>query len=130
MNGLIVFAHGSSVQAANDAVRAVAEKIRQRGDYGIVEAAFLEEGVPDLPQAIKNLVESGARRIVVVPYFLVPGIHLTRDLPGIVDHLRGIYKSVRIEVTESLDGHPALLEAVLDRAGKTHGGSDSEGEAG
>lgn len=130
MNGLIVFAHGSSVQAANDAVRVVAEKIRQRGEYSIVEAAFLEGGAPDLPQAIKDLVDSGARRIVVVPYFLVPGIHLTRDLPGIVDHLRGIYKSVRIEVTESLDGHPALLEAVLDRAGKTHGGSDSEGQAG
>lgn len=130
MNGLIVFAHGSPVEAANDTVRAFAELIRARSDYDIVEAAFLDGGVPDLPQAVRELVQSGIRRIVVVPYFLVPGLHLTRDLPGIVDDLRGIYKGVSIRVTESLDGHPALVEAVLDRAGKVHGGSDSEGQAG
>jgi hypothetical protein len=32
-------------------------------------------------------------------------------------------------VTDSLDGHPAVLEAVLDRARHTDGGSDSEGQA-
>jgi len=130
MKGLIVFAHGSSVPAANDVVRAVANKIRLRSGYDRVEAAFLEGGEPDLPHAVRSLVESGMRQIVVVPYFLTPGLHLTRDLPGIVAELRSIYQGVTIEVTESLDGHPALLEAVLDRARQYHGGSGSEGQAG
>jgi sirohydrochlorin ferrochelatase len=130
MKGLIVFAHGSPVPAANDAVRAVTDRIRQRSEYDIVEAAFLESAAPDLPQAVRDLAQSGARQIVVVPYFLTPGLHLTRDLPGIVAGLRGIYQSVTITVTDSLDGHPALLEAVLDRARQFHGGSGSEGQAG
>jgi sirohydrochlorin ferrochelatase len=75
------------------------------------------------------MVAAGIKRVIVVPYFLVPGLHITRDLPRIVDELRGIYKGVPVEVTESLDGHPAVLEAVLDRARKVHGGSDSEGQA-
>ncbi len=130
MNGLIVFAHGSSVEAANDAVRAVSDRIGQRGEYGLVRAAFLDAGVPNLTEAVQDMVRSGARRIVIVPYFLVPGIHLTRDLPGIVEGLRRIHKGVSIEVTESLDGHPALLEAVLDRAKQIYGGSGSEGPSG
>jgi sirohydrochlorin ferrochelatase len=129
MTCLIIFAHGSSVQAANDAVRLVAKAIEERKVYARVEAAFLELAEPDLPGIVRQMVERGASRIIVVPYFLTPGIHLTQDLPRIVSELRGIYPSVLIEVADSLDGHPALLDAVLDRARQTHGGSSSEGQA-
>jgi len=126
MTGLILFAHGSSVEAANEAVRNVARNVMAGGDFMRVVPAFLEVAVPDLRGAVKELAEAGAQRIIVVPYFLVPGIHLTRDLPGIVADLRRIYQGVSIEVTDSLDRHPALVEAVLDRAGQKHGGSGSE----
>jgi sirohydrochlorin ferrochelatase len=130
MKGLIVFAHGSPVQEANAAVQAVAEKIRERSGYDLVEAAFLEPASPDLSDTVRKLVGSGVTRIVVVPYFLTPGLHITQDLPRIVDDLRRIHTGVRIEVTESLDGHPALIDAVLDRAREVDGGSGSESQAG
>jgi sirohydrochlorin ferrochelatase len=129
MTGLIVFAHGSSLEAANEAVRDAAAAVRRRTEYQ-VEAAFLELAAPDLPAAMQKMVESGTGRIIIVPYFLTPGVHLTRDLPRIVSELRNIYQGVAIEVTESLDGHPALIEALLDRASQTYGGSSSEGQAG
>jgi sirohydrochlorin ferrochelatase len=130
MKGLIVFAHGSPVQEANEAVQTVAERIRRRSGYDVVEAAFLEPAVPNLSESVRRLVESGVTRIVVVPYFLTPGLHLTRDLPRIVEELRRIYVSVPIDVTGSLDGHPAVIEAILDRAREVDGGSGSEGQAG
>lgn len=129
MTGLIIFAHGSSVEAANNAVRDAAATIRQRTSYQ-VQAAFLELASPDLPAAVQQMIESGAGRIIIVPYFLTPGVHLTQDLPRIVRELRNIYQGVPIDVTESLDGHPALIEALLDRASQTYGGSDSAGQAG
>jgi sirohydrochlorin ferrochelatase len=115
MTGLVVFAHGSRVEAANEAVRAVSASLAASGDR-VVEAAFLELGEPDLPGAVRRLVDRGADRIVVIPYFLTMGRHVERDLPRIVKEISREHESLPIEVTPPLDGHPALLQALLDRA--------------
>lgn len=129
MTGLVVFAHGSRVEAANEGVRAVTAQVRSRSGLALAETAYLELGIPDLSGAINLLVARGADRIVVVPFFLTLGIHLQRDLPAIVADLRSRYPAVRIEVTEGLEGHPALADAVLSRVKDCiNGGSRSEGE--
>jgi sirohydrochlorin ferrochelatase len=116
--GFIVFAHGSSVASANDAVRAVAAEFGRRGAYAAVEAAFLEGGQPDLAGAVAMLAGRGFGRIVVIPYFLTLGTHLQRDLPKLVERAREAHRGIVIEVTPPLDGHPALLEALADRAAR------------
>jgi sirohydrochlorin ferrochelatase len=116
MTGLIVFAHGSAVEAANEGVRALTAEVASAGGYRLVETAFLDCAPPDLRAAVASVVDRGASRIVVVPFFLTLGIHLQRDLPGIVDELRNIHKGVAIEVTAPLEGHPLLREIVLERA--------------
>jgi sirohydrochlorin cobaltochelatase len=80
-----------------------------------VETAFLEAR-PNLAEAVARLADSGVRRILVVPYFLTLGIHLQRDLPAIVEQLSHANKNVEIRVTPPLDGHPALVQVLLDRA--------------
>lgn len=116
MTGLVIFAHGSSVAAANDAVARVTERMAVEGGYSLVETAFLEMAEPDLREAVARLAARGADRIVVIPYFLTLGIHLRRDLPRIVEELAGVYQGVRIDVTEPLDGHPSLVGILLERA--------------
>jgi sirohydrochlorin ferrochelatase len=114
--GYILFGHGSSVESANDAVRAVAANFAQRGGHHAVETAFLEGGRPDLAGAVALLAGRGIADIVVIPYFLTLGTHLQRDLPKLVDEARAAHAGVQIAVTPPLDGHPALLEALADRA--------------
>ena len=114
--GYIVFAHGSSVESANDAVRAVAAEMARRGGLEAVEAAFLEGGQPDLAGAVEILAGCGLMRIVVIPYFLTLGLHLQRDLPHLVEQIRAAHPRIAIEVTPPLDGHPALVDALLSRA--------------
>lgn len=116
MTGYIVFAHGSSVESANQAVRSVAAEFAQRGELEHVVAAFLEGGEPDLNQAIRELASRQALHIVVIPYFLTLGLHLQRDLPKLVERARLGNPGVEIDVTAPLDGHPAMVEALLDRA--------------
>ena len=116
MPGLVVFAHGSSVAAANESVQRVTARLAAEGGYELVETAYLEMAQPDLGEAVARLVARGATRIVVIPYFLTLGIHLRRDLPRIVEGLTGIHTGVRIDVTEPLDGHPALAEILVQRA--------------
>ena len=114
----ILFAHGSSVESANEAVRAVAREVARQGELPIIETAFLESSQPDLSMAVQRLVQQGFRRIVIIPYFLTLGIHLRRDLPAIVQRLTQLYHGLTLSVTEPLDGHPALTQIVLDRAKK------------
>jgi sirohydrochlorin ferrochelatase len=114
--GIAIFAHGSSVASANEAVRAVADRVARQGGFQLVEAAFLEQASPDLAEAVARLAARGASRILVVPYFLTLGLHLQRDLPRIVADISSIQPGVEIRVTPPLDGHPAMEQALIERA--------------
>ncbi len=114
--GYIVFAHGSSVESANDAVRAIAADLARQGGYEAVETAFLEGGKPDLRGAVDVLAGCGIARIVVIPYFLTLGLHLQRDLPRLAQEVRAVHPDLEIQITPPLDGHPAMIQALLGRA--------------
>jgi len=114
--GIAIFAHGSAIESANEAVREVVRQFAALGAFHLVEPSFLELGKPDLAGAVEKLVQRGATRIVVVPYFLTLGKHLQRDLPRIVAEIESIHPGVTITVTAPLDGHPALPQILLNRA--------------
>ena len=114
--GLIVFAHGSSVESANQAVRAVSASLAARGGYTSVETAFLEGGKPDLATAVESLLAGGASRVAVLPYFLTVGLHLKRDLPNLIAEVRAMHPELQISTAPPLDGHPALVDILLSRA--------------
>jgi sirohydrochlorin ferrochelatase len=114
--GIVVFAHGSRIESANQAVRAVAAELARAGGFDRVEAAFLELGQPDLESAVALLAAEGVRRIVIIPYFLTLGMHLERDLPAIVRRIAQAHTGLDLVTTLPLDGHPALIQVLLDRA--------------
>jgi sirohydrochlorin ferrochelatase len=115
ITGIIVFAHGSRLEPANEAVRAVARQVAAAGRFEAVEAAFLELGEPSLEGAVEALVARGIDDILVVPYFLTLGIHLEQDLPRIINQIAARIGHVKIRTSAPLDGHPVLVEALLDR---------------
>lgn len=114
--GYIVFAHGSRLEAANESVRTAATQMSQQGGFDRVEVAFLDCVPPDLVTCIGRLAQGGVQRVVVIPYFLMPGRHTAEDLPRLVANASRIYKQVKIDVTDTLDGHPALGAILLERA--------------
>ena len=90
------------------------------GGHDLVVPAFLELGKPDLAEAARSLVDRGATRLIVLPYFLTLGIHLTRDLPKLAAEVRESLQ-VEVEVAPPLDGHPALRQILLERAAEAMG---------
>jgi len=116
ITGIVVFAHGSRIEAANRGVRLAAEELARTGEFPLVESAFLELGHPDLEEATALLVARGANRIIVIPYFLTPGLHLERDLPQLVERISNKHKSIEIRVTACLEGHAGLVRILEDRA--------------
>ncbi|MCP5113443.1 MAG: cobalamin biosynthesis protein CbiX [bacterium] len=114
--GYIVFAHGSRLEAANESVRLAARRLAESAGYTMVDVAFLDCVEPDLLTVVGLQVKRGADRVVVIPYFLTLGRHAAKDLPSIVEEASRIHKGVTIEITDTLDGHPALSEILLERA--------------
>jgi len=116
ITGIIVFAHGSRVEPANQTVRSVAADLARSSEPAIVEAAFLELGTPSLEEAADLLATRGVQRLIIIPYFLTPGTHLERDLPVLVDRISRKHLNLNVLVTPSLDGHPGLVQILADRA--------------
>ncbi len=113
--GILLFAHGSSVEEANRGVLDLAYKIEATGPFRYVRAAFLELAEPDLGTAILQAAEAGLGRVVVVPYFLTMGIHLRRDLPALLAAAKQKHPDFEIEVGQSLEGHPLMPAIILGR---------------
>ncbi len=112
----IIFAHGSSVESANQAVRDVAKRAAELGAWRVFSTAFLEGGTPSLSDAVDELTARGESRFIVVPYFLTTGLHLQRDLPRLIEQVRKKHPAIEIEATPPLDGHPAMAAALVDLA--------------
>lgn len=111
---LLLIAHGSRHPAANDDLHHVAEELRCRG-HGIVVAAFLELAEPSIDDGGRQCVERGASRIVLVPYFLSPGVHVRRDLTAARDRLAAAFPAIDFRLAEPLGRHPLLLDVVARR---------------
>lgn len=120
---LIVIDHGSRLDEANAMLEAVAERLRARGHYPIVECAHMELASPDLKTAFARCVERGARGVVIVPYFLSPGNHARNDIPAQAAEAAADHPDVPWRVAAPLGLDDRLLDVVEFRAEEALGGS-------
>ena len=113
---VLLIAHGSRHESANDDLRELAQRMAAAGTYPIVEACFLELAEPDIASGGGRCVSRGASRVLMVPYFLSAGVHLLRDLTAAREELSGSYPQVEFRLGPPLGPHPLLDELVTTRA--------------
>ena len=111
--------HGSRVSEANDALRVIAEQVKQASDFEIVEVSFRELHQPDIQTGIDRCVEQGAERILLYPYFLFAGAHVLEDLPDEMGQAMKRYPGLEMAMGQPLGTHPKLAEIVCDRVGES-----------
>lgn len=117
---VVVAAHGSRAEGANVAHREVVEALTSMLAPPVTPA-FLELAEPSIPDAIDAAVGAGATTVLVVPYFLHPGRHLTDDLPAIAAEARTRHPSVRVELLGSFGSEPGLLDILAAQVGRALG---------
>lgn len=81
---LLIIAHGSRREEANSEILELADAVRKHcanSGVDIVQPAFLEIAEPDMPTGLARCVELGAEEVLVLPYFLNTGMHVTVDMP-------------------------------------------------
>ncbi len=118
---LLLIAHGSRQDEANADLHRVVGEMTRRGRYAIVEASYLELAEPTVPQGAAACVARGARRVILLPYFLSAGVHVRRDLAALREQLAAEHAGVEFRLAEPLGPHPLLLEVVAERAREAEG---------
>jgi len=113
---LLLIAHGSRRPEANADLESVAEQVRERVRYPVVQTAFLELAEPDVAAGGATCVERGATDVILLPYFLSPGKHVAEDLAAARDRLAARFPAVRFVLAEPLGRHPLLIDVIEDRA--------------
>jgi sirohydrochlorin ferrochelatase len=119
---LLLIAHGSREDEANADLYHVVDEMRRRGRYLVVEPSFLELAEPTIEQAAARCAAAGARRVLLLPYFLSAGVHVRRDLREMSRRLAGQHPGVEFRLGEPLGRHPLLLAVVEERAREAESG--------
>lgn len=112
---ILLMAHGSRIPEANDAAREIAERVKKMTQFDIVEVSFREQHPPNIQQGVDRCVEQGAKRILLVPYFLYLGAHVLEDLPEELDQARLRHPGVEMVLGKHLGVHQKLAEIVVER---------------
>ena len=119
ITAVLLIAHGSRRQEANDDLLRLAEAVRKRDRFSMVEVAYLEIASPTIPEGARRCIEQGACRILMLPYFLSAGAHVVDDLKRHQRDLSSEFPNVSIELCRALELHPLLIEVVLQRLDET-----------
>ncbi len=114
-SGVILLAHGSRRDGANEVMEQLVEMIREDSSFKKVNSAFLQFSRPTLQEALKEQVDQGVQEVTVMPVFLFNGIHLSEDIPAIIDEEKGKYPQVKIFTARALGMDRRIAEIVKDR---------------
>jgi len=113
---LLLIDHGSRRAEANELLEKVAEMVRSRVDADrIVEVAHMELAKPTIEGGFAQCVEEGATMVVVHPFMLAPGRHVTEDLPRLIAAAAASHPGTKYVIAEPLGTHPGIAQAVIDR---------------
>ncbi len=114
--GVIVVDHGSRRAESNESLEEVARLFAGRfPGTPIVEAAHMELAMPDIAAAYDACVRRGAKRVVILPFFLAQGKHWTRDIPSLTSQAAGKHPGTSYQIAEPLGIDDLILDLLKKR---------------
>jgi sirohydrochlorin ferrochelatase len=105
--GVMVVAIGSSNIAANARTAKVASRLAIGTRWAAATTAFATRPEASVNRAAEQLRRRGARRLVIAPWFLAPGL--------LTDGVSNYARDNAIPMASPLGAHRLVAETVLDR---------------
>lgn len=116
MLGILVLSHGSRRKEYNELLKEFAVKLKEKHSYSLVTTAYMEFDSPTLAEGVKELIDKGAERIIVVPLFLAPGNHMVRDIPEEIEKVKKLLgKDIDIQLASYIGVDERIVEILHER---------------
>ena len=107
---VVVAGHGSRDPEGVDQFERFIEVVRERAAGRVVAHGYLEFSRPTIDEGVRKAVESGAKRISVVPGVLLGATHAKNDMPVEVQALQREFPEHDIRYGAPMHLHPAVLQ--------------------
>ncbi|MBF0301727.1 MAG: CbiX/SirB N-terminal domain-containing protein [Desulfamplus sp.] len=135
MKAMILLAHGSRRKESAQEIKSVADSLeaqaKEKGQFDAVRPAFMQFCGPNFYQVIEELIqksEAGTqdssnnlvkqdillKEVVVLPYFISAGSHVSEDIPELIKKAREKYPDISFTVTPHLGKFQGLQRLMLE----------------
>jgi sirohydrochlorin cobaltochelatase len=125
---LLLVGAGTSDPDANSDLYRAARLLWERRRYDLVEVGFVSLTQPTVEEAVSRCRGLGARRILVVPYFLNTGT-LSRRIAAKLETCRREWPELELVLGAELGLHSIILDLLADRARRGLESSNRDGLA-
>lgn len=107
---VLLVQRGSSDPEANAEVHRAARLLWEGRNYGTIEVAFSGITRPSVSEGLRRCLALGARRVLVVPYFLYTGV-LVKRISTIVAEIAATHRACEFRVAQHL-GQDSRLDLL------------------
>ena len=118
--GITIICHGSRGERGDieisKALRRITEGVKSLLPPGVeVIGAALQFNHPTLEEAVESLATRDVDKIVIMPYFLFSGRHITEHIPQLVEKLKRIYPKKQFIMSNPLGSEEHFIGSVAKR---------------
>lgn len=111
---LLVIGRGSRDPASNAEVYQMARLLYEKVQWGAVDVAFYRTAKPNIAAGIQRCIQTGARRIVILPYLLYDR-HAETAVEIQIRQQQMLYPDVEMLITSPLADDIGIIQAVSQR---------------
>ncbi|MCK9420692.1 MAG: CbiX/SirB N-terminal domain-containing protein [Nitrospirae bacterium] len=111
---VIILGHGSRSGGNDVAIKRIVASIRESMSSDIVEYAYLQYAQPTPDEVLDRCIRQGAKKIVIIPFFMQSGVHVAKDIPAFLEKAKQKYPALDIRVTDYVGAHPLMEQIVAD----------------
>mgnify|MGYP003367224677 CR=1 FL=1 len=111
---ILLIARGGSDPYANGDFYKITRLLWEKLNVPIVESAFMGVTTPTVEQGIERCVKLGAKKIIMLPYFLFTGVLIER-MRNMASQFIFQYPDVRIDIASYFGYHDKLKTVLLER---------------
>ncbi|MDV6377404.1 sirohydrochlorin cobaltochelatase [Sporosarcina sp. GW1-11] len=121
---ILLIGRGGSDPYANADFYKISRLLWESLDVSIIENAFMGVTKPTVQDGMERCIKLGAKKIVMLPYFLFTGILMERMKKN-AEQFRSDYPHTTIEIAEYFGYHPKLRTVLLERMNQALDGTST-----
>lgn len=111
---ILLIARGGSDEYANGDFFKITRLLWEKLNVQVVEGAFMGVTEPLVEEGIERCIKLGAKKIIMLPYFLFTGILMER-MKSYCERFKEQYPEINIEIAHYFGYHPRLKSVIIER---------------
>lgn len=112
---VLIVGRGSSDPDANGDLYKIARLFWEVRRFKYVEVCFIGVTFPNFFEGVRRCVSLGAKRVIILPYFLFTGVLVKRIQQRVLE-VKSTYSKIEFLLCDYLGVHPNLVKLMVERA--------------